>query len=311
MKVKEYKYPSATGLCEINAWQWSPENGNIKAVIQIHHGMAEHCGRYKSVIEYLTGNGYAVFMNDMANHGKSNSSEADLGYFGENDGWLNIQKDAKTLFDIAKKEYPDKKMIISGHSMGSMVMRCFINQFGCDFDGAIFIGTSGKNNLAPISIGISNTVAALKGSKYKSQALYKLGFSSYDKPFEHRTSYDWGTSVKESVDDYMADPKCGFLFSAKGYIDLARLVMDCNADHWFENVDKSVPVLLLSGDMDPVGNYGKGVTEVYNRLKASGKTNVTLKLYPNKRHEILNEDNKLEVYNFIDQWIVSNVLNKQ
>ena len=149
MKTKEYMYPSCTGNGEIKAWQWCPDDENVKAVIQMHHGMAEHCGRYKNFIKAFTDLGYAVFMNDMAGHGKSVKDGDTLGYFGDKDGAKNIIRDAGKLTEIAKQEYPDKKFIIGGHSMGSLIMRCYINEFGCDgIDGAMFIGTAGPTPLA-------------------------------------------------------------------------------------------------------------------------------------------------------------------
>lgn len=308
MKTKEYSYPSKSGLCEIKAWQWYPDDGEVKAVLQIHHGMAEHCGRYKSCIDAFVKMGYAVFMNDMINHGKSNKKFDELGYFGDKDGYKDIIADAKILMDIAKKEYPSKPYIISGHSMGSLVMRCFINEYGNCFDGAVFIGTSGTNPLAKISISISSLIGLFKGKLYKSEFLYKTGFSAYDKPFEHRTSYDWGTRDKACVDDYMNDNYCGFKFTTCGYKDLAKLCIDCNSSDWFKNVGKDMPVLLISGSMDPVGNYEKGVKEVYNKLLETGHTNVKMKLYPEARHEILNELNKEEVYDEINRFITEKVL---
>lgn len=308
MKTKEYSYPSKSGLCEIKAWQWFPDDGNVKAVLQIHHGMAEHSGRYKSAIHAFVNMGYAVFMNDMINHGKSNSKKELLGYFGDHNGYKDIIADAKTLMDIAKKEYPDKPYIISGHSMGSLIMRCFINECGNCFDGAVFIGTSGSNPLANISISLTEIVGRIKGRTYKSPLLYKLGFSAYDKPFEHRTSYDWGSRDTKCIDDYVNDEYCGFMFSASGYKDLARLCIECNSDEWANNIKSDMPVLLISGSMDPVGNYEKGVREVYDRLVSTGHTNVKMKLYPQARHEILNELNKEEVYNDIDSFITQNVI---
>jgi len=308
MKTKEYSYPSKSGLCEIKAWQWFPDDGNVKAVLQIHHGMAEHSGRYKSAIYAFVNMGYAVFMNDMINHGKSNSKKELLGYFGDNNGYKDIIADAKTLMDIAKKEYPDKPYIISGHSMGSLIMRCFINECGNCFDGAVFIGTSGSNPLANISISLTEIVGRIKGRTYKSPLLYKLGFSAYDKPFEHRTNYDWGSRDTKCIDDYVNDEYCGFMFSASGYKDLAKLCIECNSDKWANNIKSDMPVLLISGSMDPVGNYEKGVKEVYDRLVSTGHTNVKMKLYPQARHEILNELNKGEVYNDIDSFITQKVI---
>lgn len=310
MKTKEYSFRSKSGLCEIKAWQWAPDDKeSIKAVLQIHHGMAEHCGRYKKCIKAFTDMGYAVFMNDMINHGKSNQKKEHLGYFGDNDGYKDIIADAKTLMDTAKKEYPDKPYIICGHSMGSMVMRCFINEYGNCFDGAVFIGTSGSNPLAKISIALTNLIGAVKGKTYKSDWLKKVGFGAYDKPFEHRTDYDWGSRDKATIDDYVADEYCGFTFSAMGYRDLAHLVMECNNDNWANNIDKDMPVLLISGSMDPVGNYTKGVKEVYDRLVSTGHTKAEIKFFPDARHEILNEINKEEVYDYINDFIERAVLN--
>lgn len=311
MKTKEYSFKSSSNLCHIKAWQWAPDNEeDVKAVLQIHHGMAEHCGRYKACIKAFTDMGYAVFMNDMINHGKSNHNKELLGYFGDKDGYKDIIADAKSVMDIAKKEYPDKPYIISGHSMGSLIMRCFINEYGCCFDGAVFIGTSGSNPLANVSIALTSVISKFKGTTYKSDFLKKVGFGAYDKPFEHRTDYDWGTRDSASVDDYQADEYCGYTFSTAGYKDLAKLVMECNTDQWANRINKDMPVLLISGSMDPVGNYEKGVKEVYDRLKKTGHTNVDIKLYPEARHEILNEINKEEVYDYINNFIEKNVIKK-
>jgi alpha-beta hydrolase superfamily lysophospholipase len=311
MKVKEYTFKSSSNLCHIKAWQWSPDDEkDVKAVLQIHHGMAEHSGRYKACIKAFTDMGYAVFMNDMINHGKSNHNKELLGYFGDKDGYKFILEDAKHLMDIAKEEYPDKPYIISGHSMGSLIMRCFINEYGNCFDGAVFIGTSGSNPLAFVSVALTNVIGKFKGKTYKSEFLKKLAFGPYDKPFEHRTDYDWGTRDTKSVDDYQADEYCGYTFSTQGYNDLAKLVMDCNTDEWANNINSDMPVLLISGAMDPVGNYEKGVREVYDRLVKTGHTKVDIKIFPDARHEILNELNKEEVYDYINNFIETNVLNK-
>lgn len=307
MIKKEYSYKSSSGICNIKAWQFAPD-GDVKAVIQMHHGMAEHSGRYKNFINAFVDKGYVVFINDMLGHGKSNSDKTLLGYFGDKDGYKNIIADAKALSDIAKKEYPEKKFIISGHSMGSFVMRCYINEYGNCFDGAVFIGTGGPNPLAKIGMPVINLVKLIKGTKHHSSFLNKISIGAYDKPFEHRTHYDWGISDPAEVDKYVADPLCGFLFTAAGYGDLSKLVVECNTQKWADNIKKDMPVTFVSGDRDPVGDFGKGVKQVYDMLVNSGHTNVSMKLYPGKRHEILNEVNKEEVYDYIDKWIEDNVL---
>lgn len=307
MIKKEYSYKSASGICDIKAWQWAPE-GEVKAVIQMHHGMAEHSGRYESWINDFVNRGYAIFMNDMLGHGKSNDNPDLLGYFGDKDGYLNILADAKALTDIAKKEYPDKKFLIAGHSMGSLIMRNYINQYGNEFDGAIFIGTAGPTPIAKVGIPIMKAVGAIKGKKHHSQFLNNISLGAYDKPFEHRTHYDWGMRDTAEVDKYVADPLCGFLFTVAGFMDLSTLTIKCNEDAWFNNVSRNVPVLLTSGDKDPVGDYGKGVMAVYKKLLETDHNKAAIKLYPDARHEILNETNKTEVYDDINKWIEENVL---
>ena len=192
--------------------------------------------------------------------------------------------------------------------MGSLIMRCYINEYGNDFDGAVFIGTAGPTPIAKAGIPIMKVVAALKGKKHHSKFLNDISLGPYDKPFEHRTHYDWGMRDTKEVDEYVADPLCGFLFTVAGFMDLSQLTIQCNEDRWFNNVAKDKPVLLMSGDMDPVGNYGKGVTEVYRKLLETDHKNVTLKLYHDARHEILNELNKDEVYNDLEHWIEENIL---
>lgn len=308
MKIKEYSFRSASGICDIKAWQYAPD-GDVKAVIQIHHGMAEHAGRYKNFIKAFTDMGYAVFIHDMINHGKSNSDMNDLGYFGENNGNKFLTKDAQKVIDIAKMEYPDKKLIISGHSMGSFIMRNYINDFGNHFDAAMFIGTAGPNPMNDFGIALVKMLKSIKGSKYRSKMIYNLSVGPYDKKFERRTKYDWGMRDQQSVDEYCVDPYCGYIFTLGGYLDLFKLLKNCNTKEWYENVSKDIPVLLTSGDEDPVGDFGKGVTHVYNTLVSTGH-NAFIKLYPGARHEILNETNKEEVYRDINAWIENNVLNK-
>lgn len=309
---KEYSFASATGVCTIYGQSWAPEE--VKGVVQIHHGMAEHSGRYISFAQYLCSRGFAVFIHDMANHGKSNQAPELTGYFGEKDGWKNLIQDMKSLMDIAKEEYPQVPYFIFGHSMGSFVSRCFVAKYASDVNGAIICGTAGSNPLAGISVTLSNVIAKVKGSTYKSTLLDKAGFGTYNKQCEGRTKFDWLTRIPEEVDKYIADPMCGFLFSAKGFGDLSRLLVFSSSEAWYQAVPKDLPICLISGDKDPVGAYGKGIEEVYQKLKASNH-NVSMKLYGGARHELLNElikDDMMEdVANYFDNVIEGKVLAAQ
>lgn len=309
MKIEAYSFPSATGVCEIYGNVFTPDNGDVNAVLVIHHGMAEHQERYRGFIQFMVDNGFAVFIHDMANHGKSNSNFDETGYFGDTDGFKNLVDDLKTTFEKAKFAYPDKKIIVMGHSMGSFIVRCFTAWYPEEgFAGAIYMGTGGANPIAGVGEKMAALVAKVKGTKHKSKTLDKLTFGAYGKRTEGRTNFDWLTRDSDIVDKYIADEYCGFLFTAQGMHDLVELNIAANTDDWYKSVPNDLPILLTSGCEDPVGEYSKGIRDIYQRLLASGHTQVTLKLYDNCRHEILNELNKEDVMDDILDWANKEVL---
>lgn len=308
MNIREYNFPSATGVCQIYGNIYTPDDGEVKAVMALHHGMAEHQQRYRGFIEFLTSNGIAVFMHDMANHGKSNQNFDETGYFGKKDGYKAIVRDFKTTFDMAKSEYPDKSIVVMGHSMGSFVVRCFTAWYpDAGFKGAIYMGTGGANPIAGVGDKVSALIAKMTGYTKKSKLLDKMTFGTYGDKFEKRTGFDWLTRDTDIVDKYIADKYCGFLFSAQGMNDLVKLNIAANSEEWYAKVPKDTALLVISGAMDPVGEYSKGINQVGDKLKQTGHTNVTVKLYDDCRHEILNELNKADVYNDILAWIEKNI----
>ena len=287
----EFTFKSASGLADIHAASYLPEDtSSVKAVLQIAHGMAEHLERYEKFADTLCQNGIAVFINDHLGHGKSVKNDDELGFFGKKDGYKNFIADCHKLYEIAKEQFPDKPYFFFGHSMGSFVARSYTFQYADELDGAIFCGTSGPNPAAGIAIGLASAIASLKGDHYRSKFIDSLAFGAYNKRFEGRTPFDWLSRDQYQVDKYIDDKYCGFLFTACGYRDLFSVLKSVSGKDWFEGFSKKLPVFLISGAMDPVGNYGKGVTQVYESLKSAGKDNVKMKLYENGRHEILNED---------------------
>ena len=267
--------------------------------------MAEHIERYADFVSYLNSKGVAVFMHDMANHGKSNQNPSDLGYFGEKDGYKGLIKDYKTVFEAACKKYPDIKHVVFGHSMGSFIVRCFDAQYPNLSDRSVYMGTGGTNDAQAIGKKITDIIALLKGSHHRSDLMDKLAFGAYNAKFEKRTAFDWLTRDTAIVDKYIADPMCGYKFTIRGMGDLLQLNGAANSDEWYEKVRKDLPILLISGAEDPVGEYSKGIDEVYNKLVKSGHTAVQEKLYPDCRHEVLNELNKNEVYEYLYSFIMN------
>lgn len=305
MIKKEFRFPSSSGLCDIFAQSFTPDDGKVKAVIQISHGMAEHCDRYVPFAEKLCEEGYAVFTNDHLGHGRSVSDESMLGFFGSEKGYMNIVNDCKALTDIAKSEYPDVPYFFFGHSMGSFIARCYTKYYGNGIDAAVYCGTSGPNPGASVGIAVAKLISKAKGEMYRSKFIDSVAFGSYNKKTDKKTAFDWLTKDENKVDEYIADGYCGFLFTAAGYKDLFSALNEANAEDWYNSFNKNLPVLLIAGEDDPVGAYGKGVTKVCENLKNAGHSDVTLKLYPADRHEILNETDRDDVMNYLVSWFNS------
>ena len=303
--IKEYAFKSTSGLCNMFVESYVPDpEVEIKGIVQISHGMAEHQSRYAPFARFLNTNGYVVFINDHLGHGKSIANYDELGYFGKRDGYIYLIDDMKKVNDIAREQYPGLPVILFGHSMGSFLSRFYVEKYGNTVDGAIFCGTSGANPAVDMGLAVIKAVTAAKGDHYRSQLINKLAFGSYNKRIKPaRTDFDWLSTNKENVDKYIADPLCGFLFTTNGYRDLLKLLKVINRLEWYTSVRLDLPMLLISGEEDPVGNYGKGVKQVCDGLKDSKHENVEMKLYPGDRHEILNEQDRLDVYNDVLDWI--------
>lgn len=299
--VKEYSFPSAAGFTDIFVRSIAPE-GEACGIIQIIHGMAEHCDRYIDVANYLADKGFAVFMSDHPGHGRSVSSKEDLGWFGEENGEKSLVSDAKSVTGIAKKEFPGKKVILWGHSMGSFVCRSYIAQYGKEIDAAIICGTAGANPAAAMGIKIAEIIGKLKGPRYHSPFINNLAFGSYNKKFDGDTGFEWLSVNKENVDAYCKDELCGYLFTNYAYRDMFRLLVSVSGSDWYSKVPSSLHMYLIAGQDDTVGNYGKGVTEVFDKLRASGHNNVNIKLWKGMRHEIHNETGKEAVWADIEKY---------
>ncbi len=302
----EYKLPSNTGITDLYLQSIVPSDKNdVKGIISIIHGMAEHSDRYTEIAKYLCSEGFAVFFHDHAGHGKSVSSDDDLGFFCKEDGNEKIVDDARDVISTAKKLYPDLPIIVWGHSMGSFVTRRLIAKYPDAVDGAIICGTSGSNPAAPAGIMIAKAIAKLFGAHHRSELLDTMAFGAYNKKFTKKTGFEWLSENEQNVSDYVTDRLCGYRFTASGFKDLFSLLASVSAKEWYVQVPKELPIYLIAGDMDPVGNYGKGVTEVYNKLCSTEHTDVSIKLYPSLRHEIHNEKERQTVLDDILTFAVS------
>jgi len=302
----EYTYPSRDGIHTIYAEIYTPRIRSAKGIIQLAHGMIDYVARYKHLAEYLTGEGYILAGNHHLGHGRSVSSPEDYGFFADKDGAETVIKDMHTFNRYLRDTFPTLPLVVMGHSMGSFITRLYIEEFPHSLRGAIIHGTGGPNPLLPFGRAIAAVVSALKGPRHRSTLIKKLAFGSYNNKFPKSEGENaWLTRKIDEVADRASDKYTSFIFTVSGYRDLFRMIRDCNSDEWFSEYPKELPTLIMSGDMDPVGAYGKGPDYVYKHLLISGCKSVQLKLYEGARHELFNETEecRLEVFSDIVTWL--------
>ena len=296
-------YLQSNGGGKLHCAVWRT-NQTPRAVVQLVHGIAEHIGRYDHFARYLAENGFIVAAEDHMGHGGSIGEDGVKGYFSG--GWMTAVADVKLLCEHMKAEYPGLSYYILGHSMGSFLLRTYLYTYPGTIDAAIISGT-GWEPSAVIRAGL----AACKleqlrlGEKRTSPILTKLMFGSYNKPFAPvRTKDDWICSDPAVVDAYTADPLCGF----DATIGLARdMLTGIEMNEMRENLlkmDKLLPLLFVSGGKDPVGGMSKGVLRCIDAFKRAGMRKNTIRIYPEGRHEMLNEVNRNEVYQDILNWLL-------
>lgn len=300
---REFYFKSSDGINRVHTVEWSPEDGIVKAVLQIVHGMAEHIGRYDAFARFMADKGYLVVGDDHLGHGKTAASDTEFGYMGE-DGAHLLVKDEHRLQKHVKEQYPVVPYIILGHSMGSYITRRFISIYGHDVDACLILGTGFQSSLETgAGLTLAGIIGRAKGEHHRSDFLTELGFGKYCSRIENpRTESDWMCRDDKVVDEFKSDPLCDFIFTVNGYKALFTLVREDCDDRTAAKVPKELPIYILSGSEDPVGQYGEGVMKTYEQYKQAGIKDLQVKIYPQMRHEILNEYGKEEVFEDILRW---------
>lgn len=297
--------PSSDGKSRIHGVQWVP-SGEVKAVIQVTHGMIEHIGRYETFAETMNQAGIAVIGHDHLGHGLT-ARPGMLGQFAETAGAGYVLEDIKRVAEYTNRQYPGVLHILFGHSMGSFFGRRFITLYGEEIDGAVFMGTGSQSKwiLKLAQFAVRRAVAK-EGRAFCNEKLHQMVLGSYNKQFEKgKTEHQWLSRDERENRKYEADPYCQFRFSNGAYEDFFQVMCDVKEEKQFEQIPKELPVLFLSGEKDPVGENGKGVKRACDSLKKSGLTRAEMKLYPDARHELLNELNREEVCQDICQWVLN------
>lgn len=275
-----------------------------RALLQLSHGMCEHIGRYEPFAAFLAEEGFVVFGNDHLGHGRSAAGPEDYGYFGVSEGWRSMVEDLQLLNTLIRTDFPGLPCFLLGHSMGSFLARAYLARYGSSLAGAVICGTSGGNPFLPVGRALTALTIRTKGERHRSPLINRLMFGQYNRRYtDRKTAFDWISRDREVVRQYMADDRCQFVFTAAGFRDLLSLLQWVSSPDWARQVPKTLPVFLISGDMDPVGDYGKGVQKVYDRLRKAGLADLQIRLYPGARHELLNETNRGEVFAAVRDWL--------
>ena len=285
---------------------------NPKAVIQIVHGMAEHRKRYYNFAEFLVGCNFSVYILDQRGHGESAENESDLGFFAEKEGWNLLLSDLTIFSELINKENKNIPLILLGHSMGSILSRGFLFKNSKSLKAVILIGTNGdKGLIIKIAHLLAKSEVKKIGPKEKSFKFDKLMFGGFNKKIKNpKTGFDWLCCDEKQVDMYIKDPLCGFVCKSSMYSDLIGGLLFASEKKKIKTIQKGLPILFVSGSDDPVGKMGKAVLSCAKVYKKQGLNDVTVKLFQNGRHEILNEVNNEDVYSQICSWIETK-LNKR
>lgn len=288
---REFHVPSSDGVHNLSGVVYLPK-GEVRGLFHVVHGMTEHMARYDRFLSDMAECGFIIFGYDHLGHGTTVNDDSELGYIAKEKGWELLAKDVKVYSDAVRAEFGGENMplCLMGHSMGSFVARLAAAGF-VQPDRLIVMGTGGANPAANVGLALIGAIKLFKGDKHISKLIDDIAFGSYNKKFGGNNPDDpklWLTNDESVRRAYYADPYCTFKFTVSAIGDLIRLIKYTNSAEWYRTVPASLPILLVSGEDDPVGNYGKGVKEVEAKLKGQGR-DVSCKLYKAARHEILND----------------------
>lgn len=287
---------------EIYVKRWFDPAKKPKAIVQLAHGMVEHIGRYNEFADYLVENDIFVYGNDHRGHGKTGEKQGLFGYLADEDGFEKTKNDLLQITSKIKQEYPDTPLILLGHSMGSFLARNYIQENSALINGVILSGTG---HYPKLTSHLAKYIASTLPPKEKSKLMNSLSFHSYNKHFKSRkTNFDWLSADEKVVQTYMEDPLCGHIPTARFFHDLMDGIITIHNKKLNKSIRSDLPMLLISGVEDPVGDYAKGVWKTAHLYNETGLENVMTMLYEDGRHELLNEINRDEVYQAIYHWIL-------
>ncbi|MDE7311457.1 MAG: alpha/beta hydrolase [Eubacterium sp.] len=301
-----FQFLSKDGKTKIHGVKWFPKDGKVRAVMQLTHGMIEYIERYEEFAGYLTDRGFLVVGHDHLGHGASVSEQSNWGYFAEKKPSETVVADIYQVTRILRSQYPDCPYFILGHSMGSFLLRRYLTLHSEDVTGAVICGTGSHTDIETVfGMLVCRLIRLFRGGHYRSRFLTNAAFGKPYAEFDKDgtdLSNSWLSKNEDSVRAYSHDPRCTFLFTVNGYYGLFSTIRYVNQMKHIRKVRKNLPVFFISGQDDPVGNFGEGVRKAYAQYRQAGIRDVKMKLYPNDRHEILQETDREQVFEDVYQW---------
>lgn len=309
IKTSGFHQP-ATGQLQPHPIQhtaFEPVDEEPIATLLILHGMQEHSGRYAHFAKHLASQGFAVLTYDHLGHGKTAKGEKSLGFFSRNQPVKQVLDDVLVMEEYLEGLYPGKPRFILGHSMGSFIERCFLQSHWNRLKGAVIVGTGGRvpaSGLGKFFFQLANFISPQRRSAFVNNTFSRQNNSRFKRE-DGGGQTSWLSVNKENRISFENDPLNGVPFSNNGFFTLLSLVNQATKRNWSENISAAFPMLFVSGQDDPIGNFGKGVQQTVDNLEKDGFKDVSIKLYPGMRHEILNEDVKEDVYAEITRWLKS------
>ena len=305
MQYKTHTFTASDGE-QICYYKWEKEESvALRGSVQIAHGIGEHAARYDAIAQRLVNAGFVVYANDHRAHGKTAAIKRLYGHYDGDDYFEDAVDDMHTLRGLMQNENPEGKFILFGHSMGSLLSRKYATMYGEDIDALILSGTASFiKGLGHFGLVATKLVTSVKGRVKGNETLRALFFDEFNKKFKpNRTKLDWLSSDESAVDKFEADPYRIENFSLGVFADIISNSRTINKEEAFKKVPNKIPILIFSGDKDPVGEMGKGVKKVAKKFKKYGNKELTFHLYENGRHEMLNEINSQEVEQDIIDWL--------
>jgi alpha-beta hydrolase superfamily lysophospholipase len=289
----------------IHAYRWDPGGRDPSAVVQIAHGMLEHCGRYERSARELASAGYAVYANDHRGHGRTMLGAGDRGRLGPG-GWRSLLAGLRQLTGIAREAHPDLPVFLLGHSFGSFLAQAYIQRWGEDLAGAALSGTNGRNTLLRVGLAAARLIARKQGLDTTATTLRSLTIAGYNKPFDREpgaTGKEWLSRDRESVREYVDDPLCGGVPPNSFFVELLELLDHIWRPENERRIPRALPIYMFAGTEDPVGGRTRGVEALARRYRRHGMADVEVRFYRGARHETLNETNRDEVIADLVAWL--------